>query len=187
MFDARFNKLESELQVFHFSLEHFNSTITSINNRVNKLEESVKNLELNLEVSISEETAERNKRSCNLTICNLEESDSTTDLVSVKNILECIEPESASGRITQHRLGRNPSDSKPRAIRVSFASRDISLAVTKNKFKYKGPARIALDQTFKQRSFLNSLRVGLREMNDPSKSIRYVNGVPKIGSSRRGP
>ena len=77
------------------------------------------------------------------------------------------------------RLGRKNS-SKPRPLCITFNSPSIPIKILKNKHKYSGSARISNDSTVKQRAFLNDLRVKLRDMNDQNKTIRYVNGIPKI-------
>ena len=70
-----------------------------------------------------------------------------------------------------------------RPLCVMLQSADIVKSVLRNKSSLAGPLIIADDMTPMQRSNLKRLRQQLGELHsngDADKTIRYVNGVPKI-------
>ena len=175
LLDSKFTKLENELSALKSSLDLFNGTLMSRNDRVNKLEAAARASE----VEIIEEINDRNRRAINIVMFNLEEADTTTDKIAVTEILRKIETEDVLGTFSVKRLGRRIPN-KPRPTCVTFSSATIPIQILKKKSKYDGLVKISQDSTLKQRNHLNSLRNELRELNNPNKTIRYRNGIPRI-------
>lgn len=103
------------------------------------------------------------------------------DTDRVKNIFNSIHPLACPGLRTA-RLGKR-SDNRPRLVRATLSSKSDVLAILWNKTKYKDPVRIFQDSTPRQQQYLSSLRTELKSLVDASvtdKTIRYINGTPKI-------
>lgn len=192
LLETKFTKLEGELQVLHSSIELLDTTLNSINSKVRNLQLRVNKLEKtqeenNLESNIIEELNERTLRAKNLIVYNVKESDVSTDLSTIKEVLNSIQPDAGAAEIYVRRVGRNVSADKPRPICVSFPNSEMPLSILRNKNKRWGHFKIAQDLTAKQRAQLSSLREELQNMNDSSKTIRYIWGVPKIVPLNRSP
>lgn len=71
LLDAKFSKLENELRIFRSNLELLNNSLTDLNNRVSKLESNCS------EEDILEELADRNRKSHNIILFNLADTDAT--------------------------------------------------------------------------------------------------------------
>lgn len=70
-----------------------------------------------------------------------------------------------------------------RPLMVTLSNRNEAVTILKNKYKYKGQAKIKQDLTKQQREYLRNLRVRLGTMQEAGindKTIRYINGVPRI-------
>ncbi|KAK2578409.1 hypothetical protein KPH14_003658 [Odynerus spinipes] len=89
--------------------------------------------------------------------------------------------------IKTFRLGAAQQD-RTRPLKIICNSREDVLNILRNKAKYKGPAIINEDRTPKQRAYLQELRNELNNLHasgDLNKTIRFINGTPKIISSNR--
>lgn len=131
---------------------------------------------------IIEELADREARANNLIFYNLEEPNQDQKNIDlVRDIVRKIQP-GTEGSVKCLRLGKK-RDGHLRPLRVSFTSRELTLSILRNKRRYSGPVRIYQDQTPRQRMHLAELRESLKNMinaGEKNKTIRYVNGVPKI-------
>ncbi|KAK2575281.1 hypothetical protein KPH14_008133 [Odynerus spinipes] len=214
------NILTAKLQTFerHFSevIEGVKSELTDISVRVCTLETKIGSLSsssttssplapCNVEDVISE-LADRDRRSRNIMIFNLEETSSETssatnsnaaagdnfaanvalDKQLVDSILKQISPTGEVIKINHLSRVGSTQRGRPRPAKVVLDSRAEVMEVLKNTGRYKGPARITEDCTAKQRAYLRSLRTELNhlhETGDVHKTIRFVNGVPRIVNS----
>lgn len=180
---AKFTKLESELRVFQSNLELLDTALGSVRSKVDSLETRIKSKEETLAAEAIEEIAKRSRRAKNLILFNVPESDPPTGLSAVKEILRNIQEDFCNAGVSVRRLGRNPNTDRPRPICVVFPSSTTRIAVLRGRSRYKGPVRLAQDQTQMQRTYLSNLGNKLRDLNDPLKTIKYVNGVPRIVSA----
>lgn len=143
--------------------------------------------------ALIEELAERERRSNNVIMVGIKESESDNnsdriayDELCVKKILSEINTESdhSVSVVRVLRLGRRePGGGKPRPVKVVFGSRQDSLWVLKNKSKLKKEVRVYDDKTPKQREELNKLRENLKVRIDKGEkdlTIKYIRGSPKI-------
>lgn len=70
-----------------------------------------------------------------------------------------------------------------RPLCVTFQNKYDAVSVLRNVKKYNGPVRVRQDMTIKQRNYLKKLRSDLQlaiDSDDNNKTIRYINGIPKI-------
>lgn len=163
-------------------MEQFTGTLKDIPKRLTTLEALSSTTR---DEDIIEEITNRQKRSCNLILLNLNETDFSSDMNSVRSLLQTVSSEDIYGDFKIKRLGKKDNRTTPRPLCVSFKSPSVPLSILKNKRKCSGPIKIFLDQTIKQRTHLNNLRSELRELNDDNKTIKYFNGIPKIVSMRK--
>ena len=134
-----------------------------------------------------EELDNREKRSVNLILYNLEEpnvvdhGNVTTDIDLVNDIIKKILPDNNIKKSCV-RLGAKKQD-HVRPLRVTLSSKSDVISVSRNKSRYNGPVEITNDLTQMQRKHLADLRAKLkvmRDAGDTNKIIRYINGTPKI-------
>lgn len=108
-----------------------------------------------LEENVIEELEDRRRRSTNLILYNLDESDggNSTDVNLVSDIFRIIQPDMALDRNVL-RLGRK-RQGHTRPLRVSLPTKHDVLAILKNRARYTGP--VSQDQTLKQKQHLKDL------------------------------
>lgn len=139
-----------------------------------------------LEEDILKEINDRENRSTNIILFNLEESvsGSLTDTDFAKDIIRIIQPEKVHN-FKLLRLGNRKQDLM-RPLRISLPSKQDVHEILRNKSCYSGPVRIAQD--LKQRNHLKDLQSqvkALREEGILNKIIRYRNSVPRIVDSNQ--
>lgn len=193
--ESQFNRLRTELRGWYTAeFKEINDTIRQLSDRMKTLENKLSSRLTNDqdEEDIIAEIHDRERRSKNLIFYNLEEenpSDTSTspsdDMHSlpdtVNQIIKIIHP-LASPCLKARRLGRRISG-KTRPVCVVLPSKSDVINILKNKQKYTGPVAIKNDMTLKQRSYLSKVRNDLKNLINSGvtdKTIRYINGVPKI-------
>lgn len=134
------------------------------------------------------EVMDRERRSCNLIMYELEEigdgvaaRDSGNDLDKAKAILQSIYP-SSGNILSVERIGRKRQN-HPRLLKLRLPSKFDALNVLRNKSRYRGPVAVRQDLIEKQRDYLKDLKIRLAELHSSGmkkKTIRYVNGIPRI-------
>ncbi|KAB0790480.1 hypothetical protein PPYR_15126, partial [Photinus pyralis] len=167
--------------------------ITELKSEIESLKKRGANTndEINAE-EIIQETFERQRRSCNLIIYNIEEYHSEdketrieSDVETAKEIISQISTVSTTD-IHVTRLGRPNNVGNKRPLRIAFKNPSDVIDVLRNKFKlkslYSNSVSISADQTPRQREYLKNLRdqLQVRLANGDNVTIRYMNGVPKI-------
>lgn len=160
--------------------------ISSLKNELQTLKKE-KATEINLETIINE-IRERDKRSCNIIVENVKESDKTNkserykdDNRTILNILEDIKIN--VGEIKTFRLGTF-SENKPRATKVIFENKKTAINILKNRNLVKIPGiRIYSDKTKIERDYFNKIKTELEHFKnngDIDKTIKYINNIPTI-------
>lgn len=137
------------------------------------------------EEEIMSELQDRERRSNNIMIYNLEEPSSNEsmdlDIVNVKGAIQAVKKINVDNKKII-RLGvKRQGITRP--VKVILNSREDVLDIVKNKFRCRNPVRIDHDRTHKQRKHLQDLKEQLRSLHEAGheeKTIRYINGVPKI-------
>lgn len=180
------------LEVYKADIETLKGSIQRLSDRIEKLE--TRELHTHVipnshEDDILLELSEREKRSRNVILFNLDEVEPETDsIVSdldlAKDIIQTILPnEFHNVRVTRLGLKRK-GHSRP--LRITFKSKEEATTVLRNKRKYSGPVKIAQDQTMKQRNHWKDIKAQLKVLLDAgeNKTIRYFGGVPKIVDAR---
>jgi len=168
--------------------------IQSLSDRINKLEFDLASGASTAPLSHSEddimaELADRNRRSNNLILYNLDEvvdgsfpdECHRVDLALAKDIVLAIIPDGVPISKVMRLGGRKTGRARP--LRVTLPTKEDAISILRNKRRYVEPVRIHQDQTTKQREFLNNLRGRLKEYHeagDVNKMIRFFDGVPKI-------
>lgn len=186
---TEFENFKREMREFYLAeLAEVKENFQSLSNRINHLEDLVEGSQLSVhmdlvEEQIIEEMEDRKSRSNNLMLFNLEEpnNDATTDTDLANDILGKIIP-CGSLPIRTMRLGKR-LQGRSRPLRVSLPSSQDVMTILRNKMKYSGPVRITQDQTLKQRNYFKDIQAKLKALKDAGesdKTIRYINGVPKI-------
>lgn len=150
----------------------------------------------NIEPTI-EELREREKRSANVLIFGVSESELVDkeqriqqELSTVESLLKRADKDVQIAAVKAHRLGKFSKD-KVRPIRVTFPTRECALKVLKQRQKISEGSAVYVksDQTPLQRDHLRELLAELHERtrNGGEKlKIRYVNSTPKIVPDREG-
>jgi len=194
---SEFENLRREtLSLYQADLAKISDSIQSLSDRIKKLEvdlasgasHSMASLP-HLEEDIIAELADRNRRSCNLILYNLDEvvdgsspeESHKIDLSLAMDITQAIVPDGVPILNVTRLGGRRAGHIRP--LRVTFPSKENASSILRNKTRYAGPIRIYQDQTIKQRKFLSDLRGRLKDYHDAGdlhKTIRFFNGVPKI-------
>lgn len=201
MIRSEFDKLRKEfLDMYRADLAKVTSEIQSINERISRMEATVASHQFSEDWSlvsrpevimedVLEELADREARSKNLIFHNLEESVGdprvSGDMKRVNDIIKSILPGDTVNIVCQ-RLGKK-SDDRSRPLRVTLTSKDKVLSILRNRRLYLGPVKISSDQTPRQRDYMAKFRERLRVMKsagDINKTIRFINGVPKIVNAR---
>ena len=196
--------LRSEFAAFRKDiLSEIRSEISEVRNSVSAVTERVQRVEDRLTSltnvpsdagpsadDLVAEFVEREKRSVNLIVFGLVEDSSLPahlaapkEVEAVRAVLTQIHP-SDYGGIKTRRIGR-PLGVSPRPLCVTLKSADSVKEVLRKKSSYLGPLKFADDKTPLQRSCLKKLREQLSVLHadgDTNKTIRYVNGVPRIVS-----
>lgn len=177
-------------------MDKVNSSLRNLTDRVSNLENNPAKTDSSSflvqgQENVIQEIVERERRSVNLVLFNLEEVDcpastaspavSNSDVDLIKNIFNVIYPADYTD-IKAVRLGKK-SQGRNRPVCVSLKSKSDVTAILKNKSKYGGPVMIAQDRTPKQREHLAELRLELQNLISTGvtdKTIRYINGSPCI-------
>ncbi|GLH16410.1 Uncharacterized protein GBIM_20683 [Gryllus bimaculatus] len=152
--------------------------------------------------SLYAEFHEREWRSKNVLIYGIEEDTTLKTkerLIANKQIVTSItEITGEDCVVSTMRLGENhqtkdssvsTNANKPRPIEVVLHNADAVIKVQKNKHKYKAEGKIGADCSMKQREYLRNLISQINTETDKgvnkNKSIKYINGVPKIVDNKR--
>ncbi|KAI4482050.1 hypothetical protein M0804_009069 [Polistes exclamans] len=178
-------------------IKKLENDIIAINDRVSNMEESLinSNNSSNLAVEYNDiisEIEERNWRSTNIILFNVDENIASTSSAPplsddniVKDIIKKIDPSVHLGSRTR-RIGKRSSD-RSRPIRVTLNSKKEVISILKNKSKYSGPVVIAQDRTKAQHEYLKAIRFELKARTDDGNqnlTIKYINATPKIVNSK---
>lgn len=138
-----------------------------------------------------EEMMERERRSANILVFGVTESDKQNrgeriegELNTVKDILQRINVTVSDSEVSIHRLGKYDPE-KVRPVKVTFATKDLARKVLRQKHRLDntGGVYIKSDQTQMQRKFLSNLLAELKVRNDQGETnikIKYINSIPKI-------
>lgn len=196
----RFTNLENKFDNFRTSIEN---RLTSIQDEVNKISKQNSTLESTISVvdnklevhnslnpeEIIRELNMRKKRESNVIILNATESKKGSGndrLNDDKSLISTILP-TELGNITEFKLKRlgKPSAGKNRPLLLETKSASIAKSILKSKpaRDTDPPIRFKPDLTKAQQNHLNSLRSQLDSLNKSGvtdKTIKYINGVPKI-------
>uniref|UniRef100_A0A6P7GXR3 Uncharacterized protein LOC114347774 n=1 Tax=Diabrotica virgifera virgifera TaxID=50390 RepID=A0A6P7GXR3_DIAVI len=164
--------------------QSLNNNLKALENKVIKLES--KNVPTTSE-SVFQESYERLKRSENIIITDVPESNNTEDDISkASEILENVIPKNHFQIKSAARLGKIDLN-KPRVFRITLNSRDQVLSILKNKYKVpkdKYPrVNIISDSTPQQLQLLSEVRNELTRRKDQGEenlTIKYVKGQPTI-------
>lgn len=195
---SEFGKFLSEARELHRQqIEDINSSFQRLSQRVTELETKVNKFsssstavgDSSFYEEVLTEMRERESKSCNLIMYDLAELPSAQssldhasfDVSMVKDILKEVSQLDFSN-IRTSRIGKTIAG-KTRPIRVTFPSKDNVRVILKNKRAYSGPVKIYEDRTFKQRQHLRNLQEELKQLvasGVADKTIRYIQGVPKI-------
>lgn len=144
--------------------------------------------DLEIKEDIVNEFVERNIRRKNVIVFNVQESQKNSKqdrITDEKNVISSLLLPTGftADNIKTFRLGKFNNE-KIRPIKVVFQSEDDALSVLKNKTKINNPdVRIYNDKTKMQLQYYKSLKAklsALHDSGDTSKSIKYINGRPKI-------
>ncbi|KAJ8945300.1 hypothetical protein NQ318_002757 [Aromia moschata] len=134
------------------------------------------------------EMQDRQNRMSNIIISNIKESNQTTrssrildDTNTIKAVLSPIDLDDTYKFKIQRLEKFDPE--KNRLIKVILPSRDHALNILRNKNKITIPGvKIFGDQTKAQKEYYLHLKRQLTELGDDSKTIKYINNVPRIVS-----
>lgn len=142
---------------------------------------------LSLVEEVLRESHEREKRSKNIILFNVDE-ETQSILTVAKDIISHASDDVKTDNIKVYRVGKKIQN-KNRPIKIELESATEAKSVLKNKAQIKEPyqhIKINNDQTFLQRKYLKQLREKLIDMNDNDNKrygIKYVYGVPTIVES----
>lgn len=180
-------------RLYRADIERVNAEIQKVSSRIDELENRLcaSNSEpasnpVVLE-NVVEEIQERERRAQNLIFFDVEESvvsglgdETVADESKVNEAVRVIAPEIKI--VKTMRIGRSRTG-HVRPLKVILADKDDAITILKNKYKYRGHAKIKQDLSKQQRDYLRNLRARLGSMHDSgitNKTIRYINGTPKI-------
>lgn len=191
MIRAEFAIMKEEWRrLYKADIERINAEVLKIGNRVNELENNLRGSGSESPVvleDVLEEIQERERRARNLILFDMEETavldmmgGETADKSRVKETFLTIAP--GVEIIKTQRIGKSRAG-HVRPLIVTLSNRYEAVTILKNKYKYKGHAKIKQDLTKQQREYLRNLRARLVTMQEAGindKTIRYINGVPRI-------
>lgn len=197
---AEFSKFNQDLANFKQEIRDMYLTdMAGIQQNIQDLTDRIEQLEKNTNTSanpatvteeeIMGELQDRERRSKNIMIYNLEESSSNEnidqDIVNVKCTIQSVRKINVDN-IKIMRLGvKRQGTTRP--LKVILNSKEDALDIIKNKFKCRNPIKIDHDRTPKQRKHLQDLKEQLKSLHESGlrdKTIRYINGIPKITDVR---
>lgn len=185
--------IQEEINPIKEQVQSHESEIHSMKDSIHKIQKSIEsssNLATNLNLnSLSAELNERMRKSHNVRLFNLTESNSSSALdrmnfdksAASKILSKCNDINTANLKV--RRIGKINKDSNmPRPVLVTLSSPVEALAVIKNKRKIEGPYSIGADLTDMQRQEFSDLKKEVDALNadGANKVIRYVNNVPTI-------
>lgn len=199
MIQLEFAKVREEIkEMYRSDLESIRADIQQLSDRIDQIQvkaEDSTHLAL-LSSSFSEEDfieelVDRERRSYNLIFYNLDEpivnqENARNDNDLARDILNSLIP--CTANVTTLRLGKK-QHGIARPLRITLRSKQDVITALRNKTKYTGPVKIYQDQTPKQRKYLKNLQIHLKELKeagDQSKTIRYINGIPRIVQASQG-
>lgn len=187
---AEFAVMKEEWKrLYRADIERINAEIMKVSNRVDELENRlcVSNSESPVVLEDVEEIQERERRAQNLIFFDIKETVASgmgdgaiTDDSKVKEALSVIAPEIVI--VKTQRIGKSRTG-HVRPLKVVLSNKNDAITVLKNKYKYRGQAKIKQDLSKYQRDYLQNLRARLESMQSSGindKTIRYINGIPKI-------
>lgn len=171
------SELKKELENLKQNLQQNRQTICS-----SDFQNNFENFEIICELE------ERQKCASNIIITNIKESSANNrqsrtedEMKVVKEILGKTGTQVSDFQV--HRLGKYQAN-KNRPIKVLMQNKHLAIQILKNSNKVGIPGvKIFNDQTKMQRNYYLSLKQKLEEYKrngDDSKTIKYVNNVPKI-------
>lgn len=173
---ARMASLEGELSVFKNIPPATTTTISS-------------NLQTNNFCEIIAEINEQNYREKNIIICNIPESEGSTqadnmnsDTTSVKKIIFDLDNSTNSLDFKIYRIGKRDVN-KPRGIKVEFPESKWPKILLSKKHTLKNNIRMYPDLSIAQRNQLNDLRTELKNRQSSGEqdiTIKYINNKPTI-------
>lgn len=164
--------------------------IQVLSDRVSGVEEKFVNQNtesrLENEEGIIFEMEERQRCARNVILYNVEESngskeDKKGDMNRARRTLSKIQL-SGVDVLSTWRIGKRRHD-YCRPLRISLSSPSEVLAILRNKGNYSGLVELRQDRTKKQREYLKSVKNRLENLRSSGikvKTIRYINGIPKI-------
>lgn len=163
-----------------------NVNISSLSDKINDMDSKTSSANNPREVIVPE-VIDRVKRSFNLIISNVPESDEATDIVTVSKICDLVNASSSKHISNVIRL-QSRDRNRPRWIRVSFTNPEIVQTILRKKNSILGTSqyrsvKIQDDKTKEQLSQLTSLRAELRDRltaGETNLTIKYIKGCPKI-------
>lgn len=201
------NALSEQFQPLSDKVEKVSKSQTGLESRCATLEaeheiligeiERLKNVNSSNCSEILAELEDRRRRENNILILGCQENAASepTALAQreksiVINLLKQIVPEVTADDITRLiRLGKKEPN-KIRPIKVTLSSGNLGKTILRQaRTKLPAGLKVVSDQTLGQKLELDQLRRELqrRKQTDPSLTIRYVNGVPKIVRTDRTP
>lgn len=191
MIRAEFAIMKEEWRrLYKADIERINTEILKISNRVNELENNLRGSGSESPVvleDVLEEIQERERRARNLILFDMEETVASVrkegeaaDKSRVEETFLVIAP--GVEIMKTQRIGKSRAG-HVRPLMVTLSSKIEAVTILKNKYKYKGQTKIKQDLTKQQREYLRNLRARLGTMQEAGindKTIRYINGVPRI-------
>lgn len=195
MLDTKFNLFKKDI---HLLINTIDVKLNDFLIKINVLEEENQKLrhiinqnnegrEYDMNI-LSEEIMEREKRSANIILFNVPESNSNDNL-QVKKIINSID-NSVTEPKNMFRLGKQQG-TKPRPIKLLFSNKKEVYLLLKNSSKLKSIQEfknvfIKSDRTPMQVDFENKVREELakkKEAGVKNIRIKYIRGIPKIVST----
>ncbi|CAH0552501.1 unnamed protein product [Brassicogethes aeneus] len=167
--------------------------IKGLNSKVSELEN--KFINVNAQKSVPDdckfienvilESQEREKRSKNVLLFNINEEDEDFEKIA-KNVITGISNLVNTDNLKIYRIGKK-TDGKKRPVKIEFKSAVDAKTILVNKTKVNEPYRnikINNDLTFLQRKYLENLRSELENKNKSDSNVKYTikykNGLPTI-------
>lgn len=196
-FKEKVDKLEDSVLGLHADINKFTEQNNKLSQQQKTLEKKINNIEKQLlsvkncspdhNVIISE-LNERKKRESEVIIVNVPESNKPAGVDRRQEDVEIIKtliPPDLSNLlpdINLRRLGK-PTHGKIRPVLLYTPSSKVARAIIKSKPATGTNIKFKFSLTQAQQQHLNTLRAELDELvkdGDTNKTIRYINGVPKI-------
>lgn len=180
---ARMDTLTSEIFTLKKENDDLKKDIVNLKNNSCNSSQSTNSIYDISSIDLVDEIQERDKKSCNIIIFNIIESNSSDDELA-NDLIKNLNIDANISSVI--RLGKQSN--KPRPIRITFDSPRAVLSVLKSKKSLLNVpswknAWITTDLTNNQRKFLSSLkkeRDRRNGLNDGTWFIKYIRGSPKL-------